>query len=297
MMQKTIKQFALENFLVINIDDFSKNNHFSINNNIFMINLDHNNNLLINILDNIIIAQPIYLINHLDCNFNIIINSGKNSKLTIIDHKNHQNNTTNLICDNNTIIDYYLIQATDNSKLQITQNVNSIFHGKLLSNNLTDTQLALEINLLQPNATAELHILQNTKQKFINSIDLLINHLTTNSSSLTVARSIAHEQASIALTGKIMVHKCAAKTQAALHSKSLILSPQASIISCPELVINNNDVICTHGSSVGNLDANALFYMQTRGINLAEATKILLQAFLQPIIHQIKYQEIIDYLQ
>lgn len=255
-----------------------------------------NNNIIIIIKDNIIIEKPIYLINHSTRDLNIIINSGNNSQCTIIDHRQNENNITKIICNNNSITDYYLIQSTDNSQINIQQKFNSKFNAKLLADNYSNNKLQLEINLLEPNANIELNILQNTKQQSNQYINLLINHLTTNSSSYTLARSTAHDQSNAELIGKIIVHKSSAKTHANLQSKSLLLSKQASITSCPELLIDNNDVVCSHGSSVGNLDANALFYMQSRGISLEDATQILLQAFLQPVLQKIKYQQIIDYL-
>jgi Fe-S cluster assembly protein SufD len=295
--KKLINGFDQNNCFIINLDHFIKTQNLPIKHEIFSINIS-NNSFLINILDNVTIEKPIYLINDLNLhdNLTIIINSGQNNKFTLIDHKNNQNTTTNFVCENNTIVDYYLIQNMDNSKLQVQQNSNSLLNAKLLANHTSNNKLLLEINLLEPNAKTELNILQNTKQNSCNIIDLFINHLTTNSSSCTIARATALDQSSIELNGKIIVHKSATKTQADLQSKNLILSKQGSITSCPELLINNNDVVCTHGSSIGNLDPSALFYMQTRGISLQDATQMLLEAFLQPIIQKIKYQQIIDYL-
>ena len=287
-----ISGFNSENCLFVELDKFPKDLQ-----NLLIINFDdHNNNLHINIANNTIFSKPIYLINNISCNFNIIINVGDNSQLTIIDHKQNQNSITKIICERYSVLDYYLVQNMDNSKLYIQQNINSKFMAKILANNSNDNKLQLELNLLEANTFAELNVLQNTKHTYIHSVDLLINHLTTGSSSYTLTRTTAADQSSANLNGKIVVHKSAKKTQANLQNKSLILSKQASVISCPELLIDNNDVICTHGSSVGNLDANALFYMQTRGISLKDASQMLLQAFLQPIIQKIKYPEIVNYL-
>jgi len=299
-----ISGFDSENCLFVDIDIFGKNylnsktNKFPIDlQSLLVINFDeHNNNLNINIANNTIFSKPIYLINNINCNFNIIINVGDNSQLTIIDHKQNQNSITKIICERYSVLDYYVVQNMDNSKLYIQQNINSKFMAKILANNSNDNKLQLELNLLEANTFAELNVLQNTKHTYIHSVDLLINHLTTGSSSYTLTRTIAADQSSANLNGKIVVHKSAKKTQANLQNKSLILSKQASIISCPELLIDNNDVIFTHGSSVGNLDANALFYIQTRGISLKDASQMLLQAFLQPIIQKIKYPEIVNYL-
>jgi len=289
----------------INTKIFNSNNSFLINLNSKLIkkskffdivlNPDHQN-LQLNILDNTILEKPIYLINTKTNNLNIIINSGKNSKFTLIDHKNHQNNITNINCQPYSEIDYYLIQNNDDSKIQVQQAINSKFIAKILTVGLNNNKLKLEINLTEKNAMAYLNILQNTKQSAIHDINFIVNHLTVAGSSYTIARSIATDAATANLIGRVIVHKSAKKTYADLQSKGLLLSEQAIINSCPELDIYNNDLVCTHGASIGNLDQNTLFYMQTRGIDLENAKEMLLQAFIEPVIKKIKYPEIIDYL-
>jgi Fe-S cluster assembly protein SufD len=183
----------------------------------------------------------------------------------------------------------------DNSKLTIAQQTNSNLTANILANSFAKNQLQLTANLLAPQANLDLNILQNTKQQASHIIDLLINHLTINSRSNTVSRASATDQSIANLTGQIVVHKSSANTEAHLQSKSLILSKQGAIKSCPELVIENDDVICTHGSSIGNLDPEALYYMQTRGMNLPQAKEILIQAFLNPILDKITCEPIKDY--
>ena len=289
----------------INAKIFNSTNSFLINLNnklikkskFFNLALDsQQHNLQINILDNTILNQPIYLINNKSNNLNITINSGKNNKFTLIDHKNHQNNNTNINCQQNSEINYYLIQNNDNSKIQIQQAANSKFIARILAIGSHNNKLQLEINLVEKNAIAYLNILQNTKLSTIHNINFIVNHLTVSNYSYTIARSIATDHSTANLIGRVIVHKSAQKTYADLQSKGLLLSKHATINSCPELDIYNNDLICSHGASIGNLDQNALFYMQTRGINLKTAKQILLQAFIEPIIKTIKYPEIINYL-
>ena len=71
----------------------------------------------------------------------------------------------------------------------------------------------------------------------------------------------------------------------------MLLSKSASIQSNPQLIINNDDVQCSHGSTTGEIDADALFYMQSRGIKLEQAKKILLNSFLSNLIDEIKDEE------
>ena len=284
------KIFNNKNSLLIDLD----NNYNNLNS---LCNIKYSpTSITINILDNIIIKQPIYIINNIINNINIIINSGKNSKFVLIDHKNNQNNITYINCLNNSEIEYYLIQNNIKAELQINQQANSKINAVILDNNLNNNDLKLKINLIEPDTKIYLNILQNTKNSNISNIDLIINHLTTNSSSYTVSRAMADDTSIANLTGRIIVNTNAAKTSADLQTKGLILSKKAIINSCPELDIYNNDIACTHGASIGHLDLDALLYMQTRGINLIEAKKMLLKAFIDPIVQAIKIPEILNIL-
>ena len=281
---------------------FNTKNSFFINlnnktfkpNNLF--NITKSQNLQINIPNNIILEKPIYLINHKSNNLNMIITLGDNSKITIIDHKNSLHNITNISCHNNSEMNYYLIQDHNEAKITVEQTATSTFTANILANSINNNKLQLAINLVEQYAKSYINILQNTKKSAIHHINLLINHLTLSNSSYTVSRSVATDQSVANIIGRILVNKNAKNTYANLQSKGLILSKHATIKSCPELDIYNHDVICTHGSTVGHLDQNALFYMQARGINIDEAKQLLLHAFVEPIIKNIRYPEIINYL-
>ena len=80
--------------------------------------------------------------------------------------------------------------------------------------------------------------------------------------------------------GKIVVHKAAQKTDATQTNKNLLLSSDAVIDSKPQLEIFNNDVQCSHGSTIGDLDKDALFYLRTRGIDAEAARTLLTYAFV-----------------
>ena len=268
-----MKIFSTENSFLIDLNDFLLKKH-----QLFNIHLEQNSrNLYINIENNVVFEKPIYLINSDHVNLNISVNSGENNSFTLIDHKNNQNNITYINCQDNSKIDYYLIQNNDNSKIFIQQASNSKLLAKLLATALNSNALLLEINFVGQNAIVYLSILQNTKLATSNKIDLLINHLTTLCSSYTAVRSVAADTSTNKFTGRIVVHKSAQKTYADLQSKGLMLSKDATISNKPELDIYTNDIVCTHGSTVGHLDQKILFYMQTRGIDFEKAKQILLQ--------------------
>lgn len=285
-----LKELDLKNCILINLNNYNNIGNY---NNIKIVL--ENNNLYIYIKENSVFNKPIYLVNQEKIKYDIKIILSKSSKLNIIDHKKQQNNTTQIICEPNVILDYYLIQHRDKSDLQIKQYANSLCDFKLLSTN-SNNQLNATVELIEPHSKIKLNILQNTSSNHLNSINLLIKHLTTNSYSNTLSRIIADKEAQCNFIGKIIVTQNGKNTNANLQTKGLILNRKASITNSPELIIDNNEVICSHGASIGNLDSDALFYLQTRGLSIPDATLMLITAFQQPVLNTIKFPEILEYL-
>jgi Fe-S cluster assembly protein SufD len=100
--------------------------------------------------------------------------------------------------------------------------------------------------------------------------------------------------------GKILVHKDAQKSDARQTNKNLVLSENAVINTKPQLEIHADDVKCSHGSTVGQLDRDSLFYLRARGIGLAEAQSLLCYAFASEVISRVKIatmrEQLDDYL-
>jgi Fe-S cluster assembly protein SufD len=88
-------------------------------------------------------------------------------------------------------------------------------------------------------------------------------------------------------SGTIIVRQDAQKTNAIQSNQTLLLTEDASIDTRPQLKIWADDVKCTHGATVGQLDTNALFYLRSRGINLEEARNMLIHAFASDIVSHV----------
>ena len=101
-------------------------------------------------------------------------------------------------------------------------------------------------------------------------------------------RGILDEHAHGVFTGRIVVHKGAQKTDAKQTNKNLLLSENAQIDTKPQLEIFANDVKCTHGATIGQIDYDALFYLRSRGIPEPAARSLLTYAFAQQSLAQIK---------
>jgi Fe-S cluster assembly protein SufD len=113
---------------------------------------------------------------------------------------------------------------------------------------------------------------------------LCLEHLVPRGTSTQVFRNIAGETSRGILNGRIHIHRGAQKTDAQLHTKSLLLSRRAEIDVKPELEIYTDDVKCAHGATLGQLDANALFYLRSRGLDETAARTMLSFAFLAEVV-------------
>lgn len=120
----------------------------------------------------------------------------------------------------------------------------------------------------------------------------VIDHAKPHCASHELYKGILDDQAHGVFNGKIFVRKDAQKTDAKQTNKVLLLADGATINTKPQLEIFADDVKCTHGATIGQLDANQLFYLQTRGIPLDAARRLLTFAFANDIVSRIKMEAI-----
>jgi Fe-S cluster assembly protein SufD len=116
----------------------------------------------------------------------------------------------------------------------------------------------------------------------------LIDHQMPNCESNELYKGIAKDKSAGTFNGKIFVRKDAQKTNAYQSSKNILMSDDATINTKPQLEIYADDVKCSHGTSTGKIDTEALFYLKARGLGEDSARKLLLQAFAQELIDKIE---------
>jgi Fe-S cluster assembly protein SufD len=121
-----------------------------------------------------------------------------------------------------------------------------------------------------------------------------IDHTQPHCTSRELYAGVLGGRAQGVFNGKICVHKTAAQTDAAQTNKNLLLSETARVNSKPQLEIFHNDVRCRHGSSTGQLDPNAVFYLRARGIDPDTARQLLTAAFLNDVIQHVRTESIRD---
>ena len=124
-----------------------------------------------------------------------------------------------------------------------------------------------------------------------------IDHAMPHCNSHEVYKGILAEHAHAVFNGKIIVRPDAQKTDAKQTNKALLLSDDANINTKPELEIFANDVKCTHGAAIGQLDESAMFYLRSRGLGVSESRAMLVHAFAGDILNRVKIAPVREYLE
>jgi len=117
-----------------------------------------------------------------------------------------------------------------------------------------------------------------------------IDHAMPNCPSHELYKGIMAGKAHAVFNGKIIVRQDAQKTNAKQTNKALLLSDEAQVNTKPQLEIFADDVKCTHGAAIGQLDEDAMFYMQARGIAYADARNLLIHAFAGEVLDRVREQ-------
>jgi Fe-S cluster assembly protein SufD len=228
----------------------------------------------------------------------------ENSQVQIIErhqslnkNKVFTNSVTEIYADKKSIIDYYKIQ-NDNLQASLIDNTyvnqerNSAFSmhtfsfgNELVRNNLNISQNDEFIETTIKGVTIigdNQHVDHNT----------LIKHNKPNCNSHQDYKGIYDNKSTGVFNGRIVVNKQAQKTNAFQSNNNILLSDKATVNAKPQLEIYADDVKCSHGCTVGQLDKNALFYLKSRGIPEKEATALLMYGFANNILKSVKIPEI-----
>jgi Fe-S cluster assembly protein SufD len=124
-----------------------------------------------------------------------------------------------------------------------------------------------------------------------------IDHAMPHCGSHEIYKGILADQSRGVFNGKIIVRPDAQKTDAKQTNKALLLSDEANINTKPELEIFANDVKCTHGAAIGQLDDDAMFYLRSRGLSVADSRAMLIRAFAGDILNRVKVAPVREHLE
>jgi Fe-S cluster assembly protein SufD len=154
------------------------------------------------------------------------------------------------------------------------------FNGDIVRNNLN-------IAVAGENGYTSLNGFYLPKEKQLVDNHTRVDHLVPHCESHELYRGVIDDKATAVFNGKVMVHRDAQKTNAFQANNNVLLSDDATINSKPELEIYADDVKCSHGSTIGQLDEEAIFYLRARGLSEDSAIRLLLNAFAADVLQHV----------
>jgi len=211
------------------------------------------------------------------------------------------NQVMEIIVEEDAIVEYYKIQndAPHTNQVSTThfrQVGKSYIHTVLISLNGGIVRNNLNVVLEAAHSEAHLYGLYfPTGQTHIDN-HTLVDNVKPNCLSNQLYKGILNDNASAVFNGKIFVRPNAQKTNAYQSNKNVLLSNSATVNAKPQLEIFADDVKCSHGCTVGRLNEEGLFYLQSRGIPEKKAKSLLVHAFVTDILEHIKLEPIRKYV-
>lgn len=260
----------------------------------------------------VVLKDPIQVINVLQNDVDaystqrnfIWVEEGAKAQVLLCDHtldtnQYLSNSVTEIFVGDNAEMEFYTLQNQHNK----ATNVNSVFvkqgrdsratthtatlHGGLVRNNL-------KFILDGPNAEAHMFgmAFMDRKQHVDNHTQVI--HAVPNCMSNQLYKNVMDDQSTGAFAGRIHVVRDAQKTNAFQRNNNLLLSDEATMQTKPQLIIDADDVKCSHGATVGQIDEEALFYLRSRGIEENKARLMMMNAFTHEVVNEIKLEPLRD---
>jgi Fe-S cluster assembly protein SufD len=257
---------------------------------------------------NVIIEKPIQIINLLKSEENtfatqrnlVVIEPGASVKLILCDHTLNlnqylSNSVTEIFVGENAIMDYYTVQNQHNNSASI----NSVFIQQEKNSNVTTHTVSLHGGVIRnnlkiiingENAEANMYGMAflDRDQHIDNATQVI--HSKPHCQSNQIYKYVLDDKSTGAFSGRIHVARDAQKTNAFQRNNNLLLTDTAMMQTKPQLIIDADDVKCSHGATVGQIDEEALFYLRARGIDEDKARMMMMNAFAHEVVQQIKVE-------
>jgi Fe-S cluster assembly protein SufD len=265
---------------------------------------------------NKVVEHPVYLYHVADARENhtlaqprSLVYAETNSKLQLIESfitigsmDSFTNGVMEIVADTDSLVEYYKIQNDGANASQVgTTHIRQIgkcyVHAVTIS--LNGGMIRNNVNLIMEAERNEAHLYGLYLLKGHTHVDnhTMVDNTKPNCFSNEFYKGILDDSSAGVFNGKIFVRPDAQKTNAYQSNKNLLLSDNATVNTKPQLEIFADDVKCSHGCTIGQLDEEALFYLRTRGISKDHAQSMLLSAFAADIVEQIKPEPLRKYVE
>ena len=262
----------------------------------------------------VVIEKPIQLVNILRADVNFMVNrrllvvleEGAQARLLVCDHAMDDVNflstqVVEVFAAENSVFDLYELEETHTSTVRISNlyvnqeaNSNVLLNGMTLHNGTTRN--TTEVTLNGRGAEISLCGMAITDKNEHVDNHTFIDHKVSDCTSNELFKYVLDDQSVGAFAGKVLVREGAQRTSSQQTNRNLCATREARMYTQPQLEIYADDVKCSHGATVGQLDEKALFYMRQRGISLKEARLLLMFAFVNEVIDTIRLDALKDRL-
>ncbi len=263
-----------------------------------------------------IVETPIHILHISDTKEAKILNLprnlyvlGENSQASIIEHfvsteeSTYLTNTvTEIFLDRNAVLNHVKIQEESKKAFHVAhigvdqeRSSNFISHTFLFGAELSRNDFITRFNDEGGDCTLNgLYLIDGSRLCDVHST---IDHAMPHCSSHEHFKGILDDESRGVFNGKVLVRKDAQKTNAFQENNNIILSNRALVNTKPQLEIFADDVKCSHGATIGQLDNDALFYLKTRGISQEKARAILIHAFASDVVRTVSIENVKDYIE
>lgn len=235
--------------------------------------------------------------------------AGKNSQATIIEHyvslddeTYFTNSVTEVYTDENAYLDHVKLQQESRNafhiaRMEVGQERTSNFRSHSISFGGSITRNDFNTRFGDEGGECTLNGLYMIEDDQLFDAHTMIDHAKPNCNSHEHYKGILDGRSRGVFNGKVMVRKDAQKTNAFQENNNIILSADALVNTKPQLEIFADDVKCSHGATIGQLDQDAMFYLKSRGIGIEAGRAILIHAFASDVVQSIKVQPVRDYVE
>ena len=271
--------------------------------------------LFIYVPDGVVLEKPVQLINIVNADHPVFLQprhlviAGKGSKVTLV-HCDHSlthnvsftNTLTEIFAEENAVVDHYKIQNKGRNSALITntfirQKKESTVYSNMITLNGGFTKNILDVSLPESDCRSE-HFglyLVDSNQHVDNQV--YIDHIAPDNYSNQLFKGILDDEAKAVFSGKVMVRRHAQHTVAHQNNKNILLTDEAKANTQPHLEIYADDVKCSHGATVGQLDPEAMFYLRSRGLCERTARQMMMIAFAGEVVQKISIEALQERIQ
>lgn len=262
--------------------------------------------------DGVVIDNPIQLICVSNANLPAISNPrnlvvvGDNAKASVLmcahslsDVESLSNGATEVFVGENAHFDYYKLESTNAKSVSLSsfvlkqkKNSNVLINDMTLQNGFSRNNISVDLDGEGAELTLCGMVIGDGEQHTDNHT--VVNHNVPNCVSKELFKYVLNDASKGAFSGRVFVAKDAQKTAAYQTNKNICVGKDAKMFTEPQLEIYADDVKCSHGASTGQMDETALFYLRSRGIPEAEAKMLLMFAFVNDVIENIRIDSLQD---